>query len=99
MSGDRKLGAAMLACLLLTLGASLGALLGANALAEQGRRDTELKFCQVVAYARDTEVRKLNGYREDPPQTEAGKGQLEQAEASLRAYRDLERTLSCPHPE
>lgn len=97
LTEGQRLGAAMFACVLLTLGSSIGSLLGANALAEQGRRESELKFCQIVSYARQTEERKVAGYSEEPPATEAGKKQREQTIIALRTYQDLEHSLGCPY--
>lgn len=91
-----KLGGITLACVLAALGSGLASLLGANAMANSGRRDTERKFCQVVSYSRATEERKLAGYEKEPPATETGRSQRDQVVASLASYRDLERALGCP---
>jgi hypothetical protein len=95
----RRIGYALLSALLFALAVGLGSVLASRAYAQSTVQDTEQKFCQIVAYARDTEARKAAGYANDPPATEAGQQQREQTQMSLRAYQDLLRSLSCPQSE
>lgn len=96
MTEDRKLGAAMLACLIASAGFAIGSLLGANALAEQNDRDLRASFCTIARNATATEERKLAEYDREPPQTDAGRAQKDAVEDSLRLWRDTLARARCP---
>jgi hypothetical protein len=95
----RRIGYALLSALVFALAVGFGSVLASRSFAQASIRDSEQKFCLSVTFARDTEARKVAGYANDPPVTEAGKEQMEQTKTSLRAYQDLLRSLGCPQSE
>lgn len=82
MSGDRRLGAAMLTMVGLVLAVGIGSVLASRALADQSVRRSEQKLCGLVVLSDDA-------YRDNPPTTELGRRQAIN-------FAQLRRDLGCP---
>jgi len=59
------------------------------------RRETERKFCGVITLAVGEAGRRVLGYRENPPNTEAGQSQQHAAEVAYVRYQELSHRLGC----
>ncbi len=59
------------------------------------RRASERKFCEVVTTSVRQVERQLAAYEDNPPATEAGKAQREQAQVALGQLSNLSRSLGC----
>lgn len=67
--------------------------------ANANQRETERKFCAIMAESHNRAVRAVEAYRENPPSTDAGRAQREETEKSLALVIQLERDLGCPPSE
>ena len=68
-------------------------------ISNSNRQESERKFCEVMKLTAQSAQRRVDGYRAEPPTTEAGRVQAQEAVITLSAVQNLMRQLSCPPKE
>ncbi len=91
----RKLGAIMLAMVMVALGSGAASTLASYRLAEQGRMQSERKMCEVLKLSTDNGRRQLDAYDREPPTTPAGKEQRDQMRVAFDAVNRLAQSYGC----
>lgn len=62
-------------------------------------RESERKFCEATALSVQNAHRRVDAFKTEPPITEAGRVQAQEAVIGLSAVENLERRLGCPAPQ